>query len=59
MRFKISVKTIQGAILTFSVNKYEIEDGYFVKFLDEKTGRIKRFPSSSCEIQEVKENDSM
>lgn len=51
--FKIQVKTIQGTILTYTVQKYEIVDGDFVKFFDERTREIKLFHSSNCEIKEV------
>lgn len=53
MRYKISVKVLQGKILTFSVNNYEIVEGNFIRFEDEKTRKIKRFHSSNCEIEEV------
>jgi len=52
MRYKISVKTIQGIFLTFTVSKFE-QDGYFLKFKDEKTGIVKRFYSENCEVQEI------
>ena len=55
MRYKISVKTIQGIFLTFTVGKYE-QDGNFIKFLDEKTNIVKRFYVGDCEIQEEDEN---
>lgn len=53
--FKIQVKTIQGTILTFTVQKYSITDGDFVTFIDERNGDTKLFHSSNCEIKEVKE----
>jgi hypothetical protein len=52
--FRIQVKTIQGTILTFSVENYTIEEGDFVKFFDEKYKEWKQFHSSNCEIKEVK-----
>lgn len=52
--YKIQVKTIQGTILTFTVNSYTIEEGDFVSFTDNRTGEIKYFHSSNCEIKEVK-----
>jgi hypothetical protein len=51
--FKIQVKTIQGTILTFSVDKYAIVDGDFVSFTDRVTGEKKLFHSSNCEIKEL------
>ena len=54
MRFKIAVRTIQGKILTFSTDNYNVEDG-FVTWLDSKTNSVKRFHSSNCEIMEERE----
>lgn len=53
--FKIQVKTIHGAVITFSVEEYTIKDGDFVSFKDRITGEEKLFHSSNCEIREVKE----
>jgi hypothetical protein len=52
-RYKINVLTLQGDRLTFTVSEYEIADGGFVTFTDEKTGKHKRFHASRCEIEEV------
>ena len=50
--YRISVKTLTGAILTFNnVEDYEFE-GIFLKFIDTKTKEVKRFASSNCEIEE-------
>ena len=51
-KYKIIVKTLQGIILTFSVDDYSVENE-FVVFKDLKTGLIKKFSHSNCEIQEV------
>ena len=51
MRYTISVKTLQGKILTFSTESYEVIDG-FVCWLDVRTGEPKKFHSSNCEIYE-------
>jgi len=51
--YKISVRTLQGVILTFTVNNYTISKGGFVEFIDQKTGIKKRFHSSNCEINEL------
>ena len=51
MRYTISVKTLQGKILTFSTESYEVLDG-FVCWLDVRTGEPKKFHSSNCEIYE-------
>jgi len=48
---KIFVKTFQGHILTFTVDEYTLEEG-FVKFKDPRTGEIKMFHGSNCEIKE-------
>ena len=55
MRFKISVKVLQGQILTYHVDSYTICDGDFVQFTDEKTLIVKRFHASNCEITEVQQ----
>ena len=51
MRYKIYVKALQGSLLTFSTEEYDVEDG-FVTWIDSKTGKVKRFHSSNCEIEE-------
>ena len=51
-RYNIIVKTLQSKILTFTVDEYNLEEGY-IKFFDSKTNRIKRFHSSNTEINEV------
>lgn len=51
-RYKIIVRTIQGNIITFSVNQYESKDGR-ITFVDEKTNIAKDFDGRNCEIQEV------
>jgi len=53
--FKIQVKTIHGSVITFTVEKYTIEDGDFVSFTDRITKEKKLFHSSNCEIKEVQE----
>ena len=54
-RYKINVLTLQGVNLRFTVSKYEVIDGDFIEFIDEKTGRKLNFHSSRCEIEEVKD----
>jgi len=51
--YKIAVLTLQGRPLTFHVSEYTITKGGFVEFVDEKTGRNKKFHGSRCEIEEV------
>ncbi len=53
-RYRITVLTLQGNCLTFKVSKYEIIEGNFIKFIDEKTGKLKKFHSSRIEIEEEK-----
>jgi hypothetical protein len=51
MKYKIHVKTINNTILTFSVNEYEVKDG-FVHFIDSfKNNKPKCFHGSNCEIE--------
>ena len=54
-RFRISILTLQGISLTFTVSEYKITEGDFVEFVDEKTGQHKKFHASRCEIDEVKD----
>ena len=54
-RYKIQYLTLQGQTLTFTVSEYKIIDGDFVEFTDEKTGIVKKFHSSRCEINEVED----
>ena len=52
-RFKINVLTLQGKVLTFHVSSYEVIEGEFIEFTDERTDQLKRFHSSRVEIEEV------
>lgn len=52
-KYKIFVKTLQDKILLFNVDSYDIIEGDFVRFTDSKTGSVKQFHSSSCEINEI------
>ena len=56
MRYKIMVKVLQGNVITFTVDSYEIDEGGFIKFKDRVTKKTKRFHSSNCEIEEVNGN---
>ena len=49
--------TLRGKPLTFHISKYIISDGDFVEFTDERTGKLKRFHSSNCEIEEVEDGE--
>lgn len=52
-KYKIYVLTLQNQQLTFTVSKYNIAEGDFIEFTDEKTGDKKQFHASRCEITEV------
>ena len=54
-RYKIQYLTLQGKSLTFTVSKYDITEGDFVEFVDERTGSHKKFHASRCEITEVED----
>ncbi len=54
MRYKICIKTLQGIILTFSVDSYEVKDG-LICFTDKVTNIQKQFPVLNCEISGVEE----
>jgi len=55
LEYHISVRTLQGKILTFTVDSYSISEGNFVEFTDKKYNIKKRFHSSNCEINEVRD----
>lgn len=55
MKYRISVKLLQGQIYTYHVSSYKIISGDFVEFVDEKTGIVNKFHASNCEIKEVHE----
>lgn len=52
-RYKIKILTLQGITLYFTVSEYHIAKGDFIEFIDEKTGKHKKFHASRCEIDEV------
>ena len=50
--YRINVKSVTEDLLKFNgVKNYEVIDG-FLTFTDTKTGQIKRFAVSNCEIEE-------
>jgi hypothetical protein len=51
-QYKISVRTLNDVILTFTVPEYKQEGG-FVSFVDLRTDRHLKFAISNCEILEV------
>lgn len=56
--FKIQVKMIQGSIFTYNdVCGYTILQGDFISFKDKKTGIIKQFHASNCEIERLGGSD--
>lgn len=54
MRYKIKVQTLDGVLLTYHISGYKIVEGDYVEFVDEKTGKTKKFHSSKVEIEEEK-----
>ena len=49
---KIKVRSIEGVLLTFTqVKDYTLKGG-LIEFVDSKTGEVKTFSTSQCEIQE-------
>lgn len=52
-KYRITIKSVLGNVLTYTVDVYPpVEDGHF-KFIDQKTNLLKSFPVENCEIQEV------
>jgi hypothetical protein len=54
IKYKIAVKTLQGLILSFSVNDYEINDN-MISFTDLRTGKHKMFSINNIEIEVLKD----
>ena len=54
-RYRITILTLQGNFLTFTVAEYKILPGDYIQFTDERTGKIKKFHTSKTEIEEIKE----
>ena len=51
-RYKLFVHIgTQHKPLVFSISTYEILPGNFLEFVDEKTGKRKRFHASWCELE--------
>jgi len=53
MKYKIFAKTLQGQILVYTVDKYDVDDSGFVCFVDKVKNENKKFHCSNCEINEV------
>jgi len=51
-KYRITVQSLSGKILTFHVSEYKIEDG-FVVFIDERNSQEKRFHGSRCEFEPI------
>jgi hypothetical protein len=51
-KYRISIKTLQGVFLNFTVEEFAFADGY-ITFIDMKAGSRKWFPSSNSEVYEV------
>jgi hypothetical protein len=52
MKAKITVRTFNGAILTYHTEEYELRDGV-VRFKDERDAKIRSFPVADCQIEEA------
>ena len=52
-RYRLTILTLQGNELTFHVSNFDITEGDFVEFIDEKTGKHKKFHASRVEIEEM------
>lgn len=57
VKYKITVKTTSGIILSFTTSNYEIINETQIRFLDERKNIYKIFDSRNCEIEEVEKND--
>lgn len=53
-KFRITVQTLTGSTLVFTVSEFNIDDAGLVQFTDEKTGLAKQFHASRCDIEEVR-----
>lgn len=56
-KYKIFVLTLQGKTLIFHVSNYKITKGDFIEFIDEVSGKPKKFHASRVEIEEIKDGD--
>ena len=48
--YRINIKTLDGKLLFFTTESYEIINRVFVKFFDEVKDQYKMFHVSNCEI---------
>lgn len=51
--YSITIKTIEGNIIRFTTDKYELKDGH-ITFIDKKFNLKKSFPSQNASVDEVK-----
>ena len=56
MLFQLTIKTLEGKILKFKTDKYELRDGH-IEFTDSYTGLKKSFPTDDVNIDEIRERD--
>jgi len=54
--FQLTIQTLEGRILKFKTNAYELKEGH-IEFIDTFTGLKKSFPSESVNIDEIRESD--
>jgi len=50
--YVITIKTIEGNIIKFTTNKYELKDGH-ITFIDRKYNLKKSFPTQNASVDEV------
>ncbi len=53
--YKIAVRLITGQIFSYTVDKYWIEEGTILCFIDKKTNKIAMFDSRNCQIEPLEE----
>jgi len=52
-RYKLFVHTHSGKTLFFTIESYKILEGNFLQFTDERTGHVKCFHTSRCELEVI------
>ena len=52
IKYKIAVRTLQGQIISFKVDEYQVNNG-LIEFWDSKYNMNKKFSINNCEINEI------
>jgi len=52
-KYKLKYRPFPHTTLTYSIKSYEVVDGVFIKFYDEKDKITLQYPVVKCEIIEV------